>query len=114
MFEALFLSVLIVLICIGLADLFCGVISLVLSGRNKKNKNLIMVSVNENPEQTEFLLRSIAYRFKLGNWGKDSKIICVYDGENQEIKKICQSLCKEYAFMELKNSKQLGGIINNL
>lgn len=69
---------------------------------------LIVVPVTGHDEEAEFVLRSAAQRAK---WmgGKDEKrVLCVDCGMDEETRHICETICREYRFMEIVTPEELG------
>ena len=60
------------------------------------------------PEYDRIVLRSAAQRAK---WmgGKDEKrVFCVDCGMEEETRRICETVCREYRFMEIITPEELG------
>jgi hypothetical protein len=91
---------------IGVTELVRLIVFWMLSpGRGEKM--LIVVPVTGHDEEAEFVLRSAAQRAK---WmgGKDEKrVLCVDCGMDEETRRICETICREYRFMEIVAPEEL-------
>ena len=77
--------------------------------QGRGEKMLIVVPVTGRDEEAEFVLRSAAQRVK---WmgGKDEKrVLCVDCGMEEETRRVCETICREYRFMEIVTPEELGG-----
>ena len=61
---------------------------------------LLIIPIEKNCEQAEYILRSVAEDFKWTKHKRGSKIICIADNPDAQTEKICRTVCDEYSFME--------------
>lgn len=100
-FSAVFLVVFAVLGVIAfLKELNCFIF---------KNKNIdaliLVVPIKGKQDDAEYVLRSAAARIKWISRGRQDRLICLDCDMDEETRKICEGICKEYGFAGLMNKK---------
>ncbi len=95
---------------LGVVYLINEIIFCATSVKNDKNF-LLITGLNDDPENAELLLRSAAARMKWLGRGFSSCIICLDNGMNEETRKICEAVCRENEFMEIKTLSEFEGMI---
>lgn len=61
---------------------------------------VLLIPINGTCEQAEYILRSAAEDFKWTKHNKFKKIICLCTNTDVQTKRICETVCAEYSFME--------------
>lgn len=75
--------------------------------RNKKDSTVMFVTpVKGKCENAEYLLRSAAAKIKWVCRGKRDYVICLDCGMDDETKRICENICREYGFARLVSKKE--------
>ncbi len=90
---------------IGVAALFRG-ISYYLFRYKKDNTIMFITPLKGKCEDAEFILRSAAAKVKWVSRGKNDYVICLNCDMDDETKKICESICKEYGFAKMLSKKE--------
>lgn len=99
--------IIIALAVIGLVDLVRMVVLFFM--RTKNDKNIFMVvPICGHEECAEILLRHAAARLKWMGGGRINKIICLDCEMDEETRKICEKVCEEYEFIEIKDTIIVG------
>lgn len=91
-----------ILIILGLVEVVRIVTLMVIDSKKDKDATII-VPVSGHNEKIEFILRSIIMKAKWEEEYKNSKIMCVDCAMDDETRKICDMLCKDYEFLEVYN-----------
>ncbi len=93
----------IILAIIGLVQIARSVVLFFM--RSKKDGDVIMVvPIHGHDEEAEIVLRHAAARVKWVSGGRFKKVVCLDCGMDDETKKICDTVCRDYEFMELMES----------
>ncbi len=75
--------------------------------RSKKDKDVIMVvPIYGHDEEAEIVLRHAAAHVKWVSGGRFKKVVCLDCGMDEETKKICKTVCRDYDFMEMKEAPE--------
>lgn len=90
---------------IGVIAFFRG-ISYYLFRYKKDNTVMFVTPLKGSCKDAEFILRSAAARVKWISCSKNDYIICLDCDMDNETKKICESICKEYGFAKLLSKKE--------
>ena len=97
--------VFIILAIIGLVQIARSVVLFFM--RSKKDGDVIMVvPIRGHDEEAEIVLRHAAARVKWAGGGRFKKVVCLDCRMDDETKKICDTVCSDYDFMELKESPE--------
>ncbi len=101
------------LMILGLADV---VKRLVFWGtESKESAKFIWVIMPETADSCEFLIRSAAERMRWLGLEGDGSLLCINNGETEEIQNISSRLAEEFPYLTVSNSVDLGyNTIKNL
>ena len=81
--------------------------------RNKKDASIMLITPVEGKcEDAELMLRSAAARIKWVCRGRHDYVICLDCNMDNDTKKVCEEICKEYGFVKLMNKKELFELLN--
>ena len=70
--------------------------------RNRKNNTVMFVApISGKCENAEYILRSAAAKVKWISRGRNDCVICLDCGMDDETKRICQKICRDYGFAKL-------------
>ncbi len=70
--------------------------------RYKKDNTVMFITpINGKCENAEFMLRSAAAKVKWVSRGKNDYVICLDCDMDDETKKICENICKDYGFAKM-------------
>ena len=70
---------------------------------SKNNNAITLLKISkENEADAEYMLRSAVVREKWFGKKFSTKIICLDCGMTPQVRKICNAVCTEYPFMEIK------------
>ena len=109
MLEAVFGIVGIVLVILGLVEVV-RLITLMIF-RTKKDRNVMMVvPICGHSDEVEFLIRSAAARIQWMGAGYQ-RILCVDCGMDEETRKICRMIQKDYPFIEFCSMSEFEAIV---
>lgn len=76
--------------------------------RYKKDASIMLITpVEGRCNDAELMLRSAAARIKWVCRGRHDYVICLDCNMDDETKKICEEICKEYGFVKLMNKNEL-------
>lgn len=62
--------------------------------------SVLLIPIDGTCEQAEYILRSAAEDFKWTKHNPFKKIICLCTNTDLQTKRICETVCSEYSFME--------------
>lgn len=110
MFDWLWNIVLIVLVVVGLVEIF-RVFVFMLFKTKQENEIMILVPIYGHNEKAEILLRSAALKVDWSDELKKQKVICLNLGMDSETLKICDIVSKEYEFMEVCDWEQFEKVL---
>ncbi|MDP4119625.1 MAG: hypothetical protein Q8876_01005 [Bacillota bacterium] len=87
---------------------------LLFSGLKCKEENsmILLVPIYKECDDVEILLRNAAMRVKWLDNNHIGKIICLDLGMNEENRKICETFCNDYHFIEIATTENLNQEIN--
>lgn len=85
---------------------FVREISLFLFRYKKDNTVMFITPVNGKREDAEFMLRSAASKVKWVSRGKNDYVICLDCDMDEETRKVCENICKEYGFTRMVSKKE--------
>lgn len=75
--------------------------------RNKKNNTVMFVApVSGKCENAEYILRSAAAKVKWISRGRNDCVICLDCCMDNETKRICQKICRDYGFAKLLTKQE--------
>lgn len=75
--------------------------------RYKKDNTIMLIAPMKGKcEDAEFILRSAAAKVKWVSRGKNDYVICLDCDMDDETKRICESICKEYGFAKMLSKKE--------
>ena len=75
--------------------------------RNRKNNTVMFVApVSGKCENAEYILRSAAAKVKWISRGRNDCVICLDCGMDDETKRICQKICRDYGFAKLLTKQE--------
>ncbi|MCD8026020.1 MAG: hypothetical protein LUF33_03575 [Clostridiales bacterium] len=81
--------------------------------RSKKDSSIMFVTpIGKNCEDAELLLRSAAAKVKWVSRGRNDCVICLDCDMDDETKKICENICREYGFAKLLSKKEFYDMIS--
>lgn len=81
-------------------------ISLFLFRYKKDNTIMFVTPVNGKCDDAEFILRSAASKVKWISRGKNDYVICLNCDMDEETKKVCENICKDYGFARIVSKKE--------
>ena len=87
------------LIILGLVETIRIFNLLIIDSKRLKN-TLVIVPISGHNEEIEYTLRSIITKFKWDGY-KNQKIICLDFSMDDETRKICKMICKDYYFVDI-------------
>lgn len=105
MFDWLWNIVLIVLVIVGLVEIF-RVFVFMLFKTKQENEIMILVPICGHNEKAEIILRSAAARVDWLDELRKQKVVCLNLGMDSETLKICNIVSREYEFMEVCDLEQ--------
>lgn len=85
---------------------FVRAVSLLLFRYKKDNTVMFVTPVDGKCEDAEFMLRSAASKVKWISRGKNDYVICLNCDMDEETKKVCENICKEYGFARIVSKKE--------
>lgn len=71
------------------------------------SKAILIIPLRENTRNTEYILRSIVAKIKWSGNCILQKAICLDSGISEYERKICETICNQYDFLELMNKDEL-------
>lgn len=75
--------------------------------RYKTNESVMFVTpISGKCEDAEMILRSAASKVKWISRGKHNYVICLDCDMDDETKRICENICKEYCFAKLMSKNE--------
>lgn len=75
--------------------------------RSRKNNTVMFVApVSGKCENAEYILRSAAAKVKWISRGRNDCVICLDCGMDDETKRICQKICRDYGFAKLLTKQE--------
>ncbi|MGN0488904.1 MAG: hypothetical protein ACI4HO_06550 [Ruminococcus sp.] len=82
--------------------------------KSKDDREIILIEpICNKQEDAEYLLRSAAQKVKwMGKNGPD-RVICLDCNMDEETKKLCEMVCRDYSFMELCSKDDMFEILDN-
>lgn len=105
MIHTAFFVLCVALIIIGVTDLIRFVVLSSLKSKDTFDSTTV-IPIKGHDEQAEFSLRSAAAKIKWSYSAGDQRLICLDCGMDEETKKICELICSDYEFMDLKKSDE--------
>lgn len=100
------LIVLILFAIIGVCQVCRGIVQ-ALSRSNDKKEIILIKPISAHQENAELLLRNAAWKVMwMGRFAPD-KVICLDCDMDNETKKMCRLVCKEYPFMNICTKKEM-------
>lgn len=85
---------------------FVRTFSLFLFRYKKDNTVMFVTPVNGRCEDAEFMLRSAVSKVKWVSHGKNDYVICLNCDMDDETKKVCENICKDYGFARIVSKKE--------
>ena len=79
---------------------------------NSEQDSAFLVIPKGDHEEAEYLLRNAITRAKWIEFNNDQKIICLDCGMDEETRKICESICADYEFMQICKPYELYDVLN--
>lgn len=75
--------------------------------RYKKDNSVMFITpINKECKDAEFLLRSAVAKVKWVSHGKNDYVICLDCEMDDETKRVCENICKDYGFAKLVSKKE--------
>jgi hypothetical protein len=107
------LCVLIFFALIGLFQVCRGIVQAL--SKSKDDKEIILIEpICKNQENAEYLLRNAAWKVMwMGRFAPD-KVICLDCNMDNETKKVCKLVCRDYPFMDIYTKEQMHERIESL
>lgn len=104
--NALAISILIVFAVIGIIHIVKEVTYFLY--RNKSQSNIIILTpIKGKNEDAEYILRGAAEKIKWLCKNRNDSILCIDCNMDEETRKICESLCREYGFIKLIDKSEI-------
>lgn len=72
----------------------------------KDNTVMFVTPIGKECEDAEYLLRSAAAKVKWVSRGKNDYVICLDCKMDDNTRKICENICKEYGFAKLVSKQE--------
>ena len=92
----------------------CSAIVRLFTKSGKGNEIILIEPICNKQEDAEYLLRGAAQRVKwMGKNGPD-RVICLDCNMDEETKKLCQMVCKDFPFIEMCTRDEIADILNQL
>ena len=107
------LCVLIFFALIGLFHVCRGIVQAL--SKSKDDKEIILMEpICKHQENAEYLLRNAAWKVMwMGRFAPD-KVICLDCNMDNETKKVCKLVCRDYPFMDIYTKEQMHERIESL
>lgn len=96
---------------IGVCEFCKGIIKTITKSENKNGIILIEPICNKQ-EDAEFLLRCAAQKVKWMGKSRPDRVICLDCNMDEETKRLCEIVCKDYPFIELYTKDEILDEIN--
>lgn len=104
--NALAISILIVFAVIGIIHIVKEATYFLY--RNKSQSNIIILTpIKGKNEDAEYILRGAAEKIKWLCKNRNDSILCINCNMDEETRKICESLCREYGFIKLIDKSEI-------
>ena len=85
---------------IGICELCRGIVRIFT--KSSYDREIILIEpICKKQEDAEYLLRSAAQRVKWMGKNAPDRVICLDCNMDEETKKLCQIVCKDYPFIEM-------------
>lgn len=107
------LCVLIFFALIGLFHVCRGIVQAL--SKSQDDKEIILIEpICKHQENAEYLLRNAAWKVMwMGRFAPD-KVICLDCNMDNETKKVCKLVCRDYPFMDIYTKEQMHERIESL
>ncbi|HIS69464.1 MAG TPA: hypothetical protein IAA58_08910 [Candidatus Gallacutalibacter stercoravium] len=100
------------LMLLGFVEIFKHAVLLILRMKGEK-EIMIVVPVRGHNEEAELLLRSAAERVRWAGDMRDSRVICLDCDMDEETRKICTLIAKDYSFMEIRTLPEFEALFSD-
>ncbi len=100
MMQSICIMIGVFLVILGLVELF-RMAAFQLLRTKGENDIMIIVPVYGHNEEAELLLRSAAARIKWTGGMSQQRVVCLDCGMDEETKEICDTISKDYSFMDV-------------
>lgn len=100
MMQSICIMIGVFLVILGLVELFRMAAFQLLRTKGESDI-MIIVPVYGHNEEAELLLRSAAARVKWTGGMSQQRVVCLDCGMDEETKEICQTISKDYSFMDI-------------
>lgn len=96
---------------IGICECCSGIVRLFTKSGN--DREIILIEpICQKQEDAEYLLRSAAQRVKWMGKNAPDRVICLDCNMDEETKKLCKLVCRDYPFIEMCTPDEMFEMLN--
>lgn len=110
MLETISAIICVLLMIIGLVEVFRSMVLLILRKR-KEDTAMTIIPIRGHNEEAEYLLRSAAAKIQWEDDSQPCRIVCLDCDMDLETRLVCERVVQSFEFMELCTMEELRGIL---
>lgn len=94
----------------GLAEFIITLVTFICKKTSPKEAGILIIPIKGKCEQAEYILRSAAQQVHFDKKNFVRKIVCILVKPDEQTEKICQTISKEYSYMEVFHLKEMPSV----
>lgn len=95
---------------VGVANIIMSLVYYLTKIKDDSSMLLVIPKIDDQID-AELVLRSAAAKVRRLGKNHPQQVICINDGLDDETKKICEYVCKDYSYIKMMSSDELSKLI---